>query len=140
MITSVGSVIIFVTDQQKALDFYTDTLGFEVRLDVTVPADQAPEVDSAVRWIEVAAPSTPTTLSLISRQFAQLRPGKGCGEFTDVNLLVDDMKATYEELNRKGVRFRVEPQHDPFGWRAEFVDPDGNGFNLIETAAGYRAM
>jgi catechol 2,3-dioxygenase-like lactoylglutathione lyase family enzyme len=132
MITQIRSVMVYVSDQDRAIDFYVNTLGFELRTEVNVNADAAPEVDKPVRWVEVAPRGSQAILALVAREFDALRPGKVTGQFTDIELAVDNLQATFEELSRKGVRFEVTPERTPFGYRAEMLDPDGNGFNLIE--------
>jgi predicted enzyme related to lactoylglutathione lyase len=128
MLTAIHTTTIFVSDQDKALDFYVGKLGFEKR------QDQAMGPES--RWIEVAPPGRTTTLLLYkptpeapgadSYETARARIGKSTG----VLLTTDDVNATYKELSAKGVAFPTPPEQQPWGWWAEISDPDGNMFGI----------
>ncbi|MEV4433881.1 VOC family protein [Streptomyces sp. NPDC049555] len=125
MISHIGTVDVFVNDQDKAIDFYVNTLGFELRADHSM---------GPVRWVEVAPAGGQTRIVLCTKDFPVYQEGR-IGAFTDIQLITEDIKATHEELTRKGVRFTAEPQQMPFGATiASFTDPDGNGFNLVQPA------
>ena len=106
-----------MSDQDRALAFYTNKLGFETRADISV---------GDYRWIEVAPPGAETALVL--------EPGQGTvGMFTSVVFATDDMQATYDQLRSRGVRFTEEPTKQSWGGiQAQFVDPDGNTFVLVQ--------
>ena len=122
MLTRVRSAGIYVSDQQRALDFFTETLGFELLADEPM----GPEPD-APRWIEVRLPGDDTNLILFTPPGQEDRIG------TPTNLIFhcDDIQATHAELSARGVRFTAEPEVAPWGnWWAMFCDVDGNEYGL----------
>ncbi len=120
MIVKAATVGIYVSDQDRALDFYTNTLGFEKRLD-------EPMSESA-RWIEVAPKGAETRLVLFTPPGQEDR----IGTFSNVVLECDDIRATHEELRGRGVEFTEQPSEQPWGLWAQFKDQDGNEFGLIQ--------
>lgn len=121
MITRARSVGIYVRDQQRALAFYTEKLGFEVRQD----APMGPEMGDA-RWIEVAPPGAETVFVLFTPPGLEGR----IGGFSNIVFECDDVQATYADLTAKGVEFTQEPSRMPWGWWAQLRDPDGNEIGL----------
>jgi predicted enzyme related to lactoylglutathione lyase len=119
MITHVGITTVYVSDQEKAIDFYTNTLGFELR---------ANDAMGDMRWVEVA-PKGATTRIVLARGFGGWSEDK-VGQFTGLGLVADDVEATYRELSAKGVEFTEKPNQQPWGMQAQFVDQDGNGYVL----------
>ena len=128
MLTRIGTITVQVTDQDKALEFYTQKLGFEVR------ADQP--MGPAQRWIEVAPPgaqtrillykATPEAPGAASYEAAQVSIGKP----TPMVLETDDIVATFAELKSKGVRIVDEAEQQPWGWWGVFADQDGNTYGV----------
>lgn len=116
MITQVHVVGIFVRDQARALDFYTNVLGLEMCTNEPMGPD--------VRWIEVAPQGAQTRLSLFPGMEDRI------GHSGSIVFKCDDIHATYEELRRRGVTFTQEPTDQPGGIMGIFVDPDGNAFVL----------
>lgn len=125
-ITGIYSADVFVSDLDKAIDFYVDTLGFEKRTD-------DPMDDEGHRWVEVIAPGSETPLILASG-FGHWSPER-VGIYTGLILKVDEMAGTAETLKDKGVVFSSEPEPSPWGIFAEIQDPDGNTFVLFEAPA-----
>jgi len=129
MITHIGSTTVFVSDQDRAVEFYVDKLGFEKRSDQHMGPDQP-------RWIEVAPPGSQTALVLYKP--SKEMPGADTyekalsfiGQFSPFIFNVDDMEKTYQELNGRGVDFQDKPQQMPWGWWATVKDPDGNTIGL----------
>jgi predicted enzyme related to lactoylglutathione lyase len=121
MIKHIHVTGVHVSDQDRALDFYTNKLGFEKRADISV---------GDFRWIEVVPPGAETALVL--------EPGQGTvGTFTSVVFVTDDIQATYDELHGRGVRFTQEPTRQDWGGiQAQFVDQDGNTFVLVQHTGG----
>ncbi len=115
MIDEIQIVSVPVSDQERARDFYVNTLGFELR------ADDA--WGEGMRWIEVVPRDSATSLTLVT-WFESMPPGSLQG----LVFAVDDVHATYEELLAKGVPFDFPPREMPGGLQAVFRDPDGNGF------------
>ena len=125
MITHMTTKVVPVRDQAAALAFYTDKLGFQVRLD-------APFGEGS-RWIEVAPPGAQTAIVLERAGEDEPRLGR----FTGVIWSTADIHATYAELQGRGVPFSEVPTMQPWGmWQAQFDDQDGNGYVLIQAAQG----
>jgi predicted enzyme related to lactoylglutathione lyase len=130
MISHVGTVSIFVSDQDRALDFYTNKMGFELRGDNPMGPPGAP------RWIEVAPKGAQTRIVLYKP--TQEMPGASTyeravasiGTFAPFVLEVDDLVATHKELVARGVEFADPPAQQPWGWWATVKDPDGNLIGL----------
>ena len=117
MIRRVKFVSIPVTDEDRALEFYTKGLGFEVLTDQSYGEGQ--------RWIELGIPGAETKVVLY-------RPenGDGVGTFQRLSFQADDVEATWRELVKRGVEFTQEPKTESWGTAAGFKDPDGNMFVL----------
>ena len=121
MIEGVRSVGIFVGDQDRAKDFYTTTLGFELVQDTPMGEDA-----DAARWIEVSPPDRSVRLVLFTPEGQEDR----IGTFSNVLFDCDDVPKTHEELTKRGVEFEDEPRREFWGWWASFKDPDGNTYGL----------
>lgn len=117
MIEHVGTTGVYVSDQDQALDFYTNALGFEKREDATI---------GDYRWIEVAPPGAETTVVLSKGEAEQV------GKFAGIVFHTGDLQATYEALRGRGVPFTEAPTAQPWGLEAQFVDRDGNTFVLVQ--------
>jgi catechol 2,3-dioxygenase-like lactoylglutathione lyase family enzyme len=120
-ITQVGTVIVPVGDQDRALDFYVDKLGFEKRIDVPM--------DNSMRWIEVAPTGADTTVAIVPP-----REGDSAGVETRIALSTDDIDAAHASLKAKGVDVdpEVSRMGDPVPPMFFFNDPDGNRFFIVE--------
>ncbi|MCC6676632.1 MAG: VOC family protein [Phycisphaerales bacterium] len=107
-----------VRDQDVALEFYTQKLGFLVVTDKPMGPGQ--------RWIEIKPPRGETGLALFTPEGHEKR----IGEFQGLSFKCDDVEKTYEELRAAGVEFESPPQKQPWGSYCIFKDPDGNKFVL----------
>jgi len=126
-ISSVRSATIHVSDQDKALDFYVNMLGFEKRQDERFGPD--------FRWLTVAPPGERTEL-VLAHGYGAWEPER-VGKFTGIVLGADDIQTTYETLKAKGVQFIEAPAAQAWGMmQAIFVDADGNQYVLVGPAAG----
>jgi catechol 2,3-dioxygenase-like lactoylglutathione lyase family enzyme len=105
-----------VTDQQRALEFYTGTLGFRVITDQPF--------DDTRRWIELGIGRSTTGIALFTPPGHEDR----IGSFSGISFVADDVIATCRELAAKGVKFIQEPKQADWGTSAIFADPDGNQF------------
>ena len=127
MIEGVGTVSIFVNDQDKAKDFYVNKLGFELRQDTTM---------GELRWLAVA-PKGATTEVILYKPDAHWQHYKDVvGKSQPVTFTVSDMDALHADLKAKGVRFVLEPERQPWGTQAIILDDEGNGLILVERAQG----
>ncbi len=128
-ISRVQTVGVYVRDQQAALEFYRDKLGFEVRQDMPMGG---PGSD---RWIEVVPPGAETGI-VLSTPASMGGFAERVGTFSGYVLSTDDPQKTYEELSGRGVHFNEPPTAQPWGMmQAIFVDQDGNEFVLVEPLA-----
>lgn len=128
MIDSVGSVCIFVQDQDRAKAFYTQALGFEVR------GDDPLYPGASARWLAVAPPgaSTEVVLYLMDDAWAHYR--SVMGQTQAITFRVRDMMALAADLEAKGVPFLQEPTREPWGTYAIIQDSEGNRLLLVEPA------
>jgi len=124
-VTHISVVTVQVKDQDEALRFYTERLGFEKRLDVLM--------GEGMRWLTVA-PAGAATEVVLARGFGD--GGAPLGKNTGLVLETDDIDAAYRELSGRGVHFTKQPSKEDFGGWAEFVDVDGNGFGLHSNQIG----
>ena len=118
-ITHISVVTVQVKDQDEALRFYTEVLGFEKHDDVPMGED--------MRWLTVA-PAGSTTQIVLATGFGGA--GAPLGSSTGIVLETDDIHAAYRELSARGVRFTEQPSIQFFGGWAQFVDQDGNTFGI----------
>jgi catechol 2,3-dioxygenase-like lactoylglutathione lyase family enzyme len=118
-ITHIGTVIVPVSDQDAALEFYVGTLGFEKRLDGAF--------GDGGRWIEVAPPEGQTTIALV------LSPQAGAAGM-EVSLATADADGDHAELRNAGVAADTEVMRMGEGVPPMFTfrDPDGNRFRMVE--------
>lgn len=120
MISNIRTVGVYVSDQDAALRFYTEVLGFEVRADRSMGRQG--------RWLEVAPPGAQSRIVIYPKAMMQdwdkRKPSVvfGCR----------DIKAEYQRLSGLGVHFTQTPTGMKWGAFAIFTDPDGNEFVLAE--------
>ena len=124
-ITKVYSADIFVSDLDRAINFYVDKLGFEKRVD-------EPMDDQGHRWVEVVPQGSSTAL-ILTHGYGNWSPEKVGGN-TGLMFDVEDMASTYKDLKAKGVTFLSEPNAQPYGTDVQAQDPDGNIFVLYDSA------
>jgi uncharacterized glyoxalase superfamily protein PhnB len=134
----IATAQIWVHDQDEALAFYTEKLGFEVRSDVTLPEmgnfrwlTVGPPEQEDVAIVLMAIPGAPVMDAETKEQVESLM-GKGFAG--TVFLTTDDVRGDYEELAARGVEFTEEPEARPYGIDAGFRDPSGNRFRLTQLA------
>jgi predicted enzyme related to lactoylglutathione lyase len=135
----IGSMQLWVHDQDAALAFYTDKVGLEVRSDVTVP-----EMGN-FRWLEVG-PSEQPDIAIVLMAIpgppvmdpataAQVSDVMSKGFAGTVFLRTDDCRRSYEELSSRGVDFVEKPEERPYGVDAAFRDPSGNNIRLTQLSS-----
>ena len=124
-ITKLYSADIYVSDLDRAIDFYVNKLGFEKRTD-------EPMDDQGHRWVEVVPEGSDVPL-ILTHDFGHWSLER-VGSYTGLIFSVEDMASTVETLKAKGVTFVSEPDPSPYGIFAEAQDPDGNTFVLHDAA------
>jgi catechol 2,3-dioxygenase-like lactoylglutathione lyase family enzyme len=137
MITGLTISTVWVLDQDSALKFYTEKLGFELRFDV--------QMGPGARWVTVGAKGQPDhSLTLMipgppavdPESAQQLRALVAKGVLGAGVMSTDDCEATYRELSARGVEFVQEPTKRPYGIEALFRDDSGNWFSLTQRGGG----
>jgi catechol 2,3-dioxygenase-like lactoylglutathione lyase family enzyme len=133
MSNGVGVVGLYVHDQDEALVFYTEKLGFRVHTDAK---------NGSYRWLTVQHPDQPSfQLGLVvpgpptvDESTAQaLREAVAKGAMPPLVLEVDDVRATYDAMKARGVEFTQDPVARFGSVDASFRDPSGNGWKLTQT-------
>jgi len=145
MIQKMSHTTIYVLDQETAKDFYVGKLGFEVKMDHSMP--------NGFRWLTVA-PKGQSDLQIIllkvgsDSEFVKMRGGNASedrqkdletqialmkkGMFNAGAFHTADCRRTFTELKAKGVQFVSEPKDEFYGVEAVFKDPFGNWFSLTQ--------
>jgi len=118
MIKGIKFASIPVSDQDRALAYYTEKLGFRILTDQPFDGKQ--------RWIELSIPGAETGVTLFTPQGHEGR----IGGFTGISFHCQDVQKTYEGLIARGVEFAAPPKKEPWGTFVMLKDPDGNQFVL----------
>jgi predicted enzyme related to lactoylglutathione lyase len=122
MISGVSKVVVPVDDQERAQEFWTTRIGFEVTSDAPYEGGH---------WLEVTPPDGSVVLVLSRRSADEPRP-----EVSDmlphspVFFTCEDIQQTYRELSERGVKFPAPPAEMPFGWWSMFEDDEGTRYAL----------
>jgi len=132
----ISNAQLYVNDQDEALAFYTDKLGWEVRADVTLP-----EMGD-FRWLTVGPADQPEIAVVLmaipgppvfeEETAAMLREVVARGVAAPIFLTTDDCHAAYEDLKARGVEFVDAPEERPYGIDSSFRDPSGNHIRLTQ--------
>jgi catechol 2,3-dioxygenase-like lactoylglutathione lyase family enzyme len=138
MIKGLAISTVWVLDQDRAKEFYTEKLGLEVRTDMTMG-------EGGMRWLTVGAPSQPDvvltlmvpgppamdpeSVEMVKKLVAKGILGAG-------SLTTDDIRGDYKKLKDRGVEFLQEPQERPYGTEAVFRDDSGNWFSFTQPREG----
>jgi catechol 2,3-dioxygenase-like lactoylglutathione lyase family enzyme len=120
-ITHIQLTSLSVTDQDRARDFYVDTLGFELMADTQMGPDR--------RWIMVRPRGAQTALTLVT-WFDSMPAGATKGTVLET----DDLEAEVARLSGLGVAIDGDIENAPWGRFVQFDDPDGNGIVLQESS------
>jgi catechol 2,3-dioxygenase-like lactoylglutathione lyase family enzyme len=120
-ISQIGTVVVPVSDQDRAIEFYVEKLGFEKRSDIPF--------GNGDRWVEVAPAGASTTLAIVPP-----REGEPVGIETRVGWATDDADVSHASLQAQGVDVDAEVMRmgDPVPPMYFFRDPDGNKFMVVE--------
>jgi catechol 2,3-dioxygenase-like lactoylglutathione lyase family enzyme len=131
MTNGISVIGLYVHDQDEALDFYVNKLGFQVHADHT---------NGNYRWLTVKLPNQQFELGLFLPQEPVLdaataqtmREMVAKGAMPPLVLAVEDCKASFDALKAKGVEFTQEPIARYGGVDANFRDPSGNAWKMVE--------
>jgi len=120
-ITQIGTVMVPVSDQDRAIEFYVQRLGFELRADIPF--------GDGNRWVEVAPAGAATTVALV-----QPREGESAGIETRIGFTTADADADHASLKAQGVDVddAVMRMGGPVPPMFFFRDQDGNRLLIVE--------
>ncbi|UGS39211.1 VOC family protein [Capillimicrobium parvum] len=140
----IATAQLWVHDQDEALAFYTQKLGFEVRVDVTMPemgnfrwVTVGPAGQPDIDIVLMAIPGAPMIDEQTGRQIRDLMAKGLAGT---VFLTTEDCRASYEELRARGVEFTEAPEERPYGIDSGFRDPSGNSLRLTQIVGDLAAL
>jgi catechol 2,3-dioxygenase-like lactoylglutathione lyase family enzyme len=132
MITGLSHTTIWVLDQDEALAFYTEKLGFGVNTDATM---------DDFRWLTVSPPDRPDHELILlvpgppmmdEESAEQMKALVAKGALGPGTFSTDDCRATYADLSARGVTFLSEPVERFYGIEATFCDNSGNWFSMTQ--------
>lgn len=132
MITKLSHATVYVLDQEKAKQVYTEALGFEVRTDATM---------DGFRWLTVGLRSQPdveivlydvSAPMLDADVSAHLRAVLEKGMMGPGVMQTTNIREAYEQLQSRGIEFVQPPQERPYGIEAIFRDACGNWYSLTQ--------
>jgi len=129
-INRVGTICVFVNDQDRAKDFYTRVLGMELR------ADDPLYPGATARWLAVAPKGAETAINLYLPDENWEHYKQVMGKSQALTIDVTDMAALHASLKAKGVIFVQEPDVQPWGTSAIIQDSEGNRLILVEQPQG----
>jgi catechol 2,3-dioxygenase-like lactoylglutathione lyase family enzyme len=132
MSQGVDTVGLYVRDQEEALTFYVEKLGFRVKTDVK---------NGDYRWLTIQHPEQPSfqlglfkpgppTHDAATAQTLQSMVAKGA--MPPLVLVVNDCRAEFDRMRARGVEFTQEPTERYGAVDASFRDPSGNGWKMIQ--------
>lgn len=133
-----ANVQLWVRDQDEALAFYTQRLGWELRSDFSLP-----ELGD-FRWVTVGPKGQDVSVVLMAipgepvmdtQTQQQVRDLLAKGFVSTLFLETDNCQAAYQELKGRGVEFVEQPQERPYGIDAAFRDPSGNNIRVTQPSA-----
>ncbi|WP_433572051.1 VOC family protein [Streptomyces sp. CA-251247] len=138
MIKGLAISTVWVLDQDRAKEFYTEKLGLEVRTDMTMG-------EGGMRWLTVGAKDQPDVeLTLMVPDPSTMDPEAAEALKTLVSkgvmgagvLATDDIHGDYEKLKERGVEFLQAPQERPYGIEAILRDDSGNWYSFTQRREG----
>ena len=120
MIENIATAAVYVSDQDQALRFWVEQVGFVVHNEHEMGPD--------ARWIEIGPPGAESCLVIYPRfmmeDWAERKPS--------IVFACQEIQATFERMRDNGVVFRQEPRKLPWSMFATFLDPDGKLYGLLE--------
>jgi lactoylglutathione lyase len=136
MIDTIGGTVVIVSDQQKAIEFYTQKLGFELKSDILFGGSGG----DGIRWVEVAPKASQSTISLMVPNPMMMSDGveieaakKSIGAETGIWFYSNNIQSTYEELKSKGVNITAPEKQEWGGIMSKLKDQDGNSYSIISS-------
>lgn len=127
MITSIHTISIYVSDQDRALEFYRDALGFDVITDDrSIPG---------YRWLTLAPKGSQTSFQIFHVTPDRTDEAAKMGTHTGIVLYTDAIHADHDKMKAHGVKITEALRQEMWGWEMQFADPDGNTFELVQPAA-----
>lgn len=126
MTPQIHSVVVVVSDQDQALDFYCGVLGWEKRDDQWMSQDY--------RFLTVVPPGLTAGIALGPAHIhGHAAPGADNPTDVGINLVAPDVQALYETWSARGVDFDMPPTPMPWGgYAVRFCDPDGNRYFMSD--------
>lgn len=130
MIDSIGGVVIFVSNQANAIEFYTQKLGFDIK-------GEYPYKNT--KWVEVAPKNSTTTISLMEPHSDMMtneeieQAKQEIGTMTNLWFYTKNIDNTYKELKEKGVNITEPKKQDWGGIMSQIKDQDNNILTLISS-------
>jgi lactoylglutathione lyase len=130
MIDSIGGVVIFVSNQARAIEFYTQKLGFDIK-------GEYPYKNT--KWVQVAPQNSTTTISLMEPNTDMMtneeieQAKKEIGTMTSLWFYTKNIDDTYKELQEKGVNITEPKKQDWGGIMSQIKDQDNNILTLISS-------
>jgi catechol 2,3-dioxygenase-like lactoylglutathione lyase family enzyme len=123
----IGHITLLVKDQDEALKFYTQKLGFQKRKDIVIAKN--------VRWVTVSPKGQEDlelTLVFADSEEKRKAVGKQAGDHVFLTLESDDCRKEYKALKAKGVKFYGKPELQSWGVDVVLEDLYGNLFDLVQ--------
>ncbi len=122
MIGKIATSAVYVTNQDKAIQFWGEQVGFEIRRDLPM--------GPGAKWIEMAPPGAESCIVIYPKSmmedWAERKPS--------MVFECEDIEQTHREMAARGVEFSQEPKEMPWGMFAIFLDPEGNWYGLREAS------
>ena len=122
MIGKIATSAVYVADQDEAIQFWGEQVGFEKRRDLPMGPES--------RWIEMAPPGAESCIVIYPKSmmddWAERKPS--------MVFECEDITQTHRDMAARGVEFSQEPKEMPWGMFAIFLDPEGNWYGLREAS------
>ncbi|WP_432010488.1 VOC family protein [Streptomyces cucumeris] len=126
-LSEVGRVAVTVTDQDRALDFYVGTLGFDKRADIPFGEGH--------RWIEVGPSGGGAGIALVLPRNCEDAGGSGSGPGTETGIILTSQDIDADHASLRGAGVDTDPEVMRYGAPVppmfSFRDPDGNAIMVV---------
>jgi catechol 2,3-dioxygenase-like lactoylglutathione lyase family enzyme len=124
---TISLVTVPVSDQERAKAFYVDLLGFTVKFDYEMPAEEAGAAGAGARWLMLTPPGGGADVTLVTWFGDTSPPGSA-----KLSITCDDVDATYAELTARGGMPSNAVEDAPWGRWFGIDDPDGNNWLVVQ--------